>query len=210
MPFLDFWKPISGRKIIVYADFIDPFCYIALHTLIPIAETRKIELDWRGFEMNPETPADGFALETAANSDLRPGMWASVESLAKAAGLSFPEPRRVPNTRGAHALLGLAQKPDVKNPLIERIYQAYFMGQKDVGQKEVLIDLASAFGLSSSQVEAALSDTQLGTTLEKRRLEASGRRFLGLPGFVYKGQTHFGALSKDAWHKILDGGSCGH
>ncbi len=144
MPLLDFLKTLTGRKILIYADFIDPFCFIGFHTLKSLAEARGIELEWRGFELNPGTPPEGLALETAANSDLRPGMWASVQGLARQAGLDFPEPRRVPNTRRAHALVNLAQKPAVKNPLIERIYQAYFMRQQDIGQIEVLIDLAAA------------------------------------------------------------------
>src|SRR5262245_60864484 len=89
MPLWDFLKTLAGRKILVYADFIDPFCFIGWHTLWPLAEARKIELDWQGFEFNPGTPPEGPPLTTAGNSDLRPGMWASVQSLARQAGLDF-------------------------------------------------------------------------------------------------------------------------
>jgi predicted DsbA family dithiol-disulfide isomerase len=206
MSFLDVWKNISGRNLLIYADFIDPFCYIGFHILKPLAEARRIQLEWRGFELNPDTPPEGLSLETAANSDLRPGMWASVAGLAQSAGLSFPEPRRAPNTRSAHALLELAQKPDVKNPLIERIYQAYFRGQKNIGQLDVLIDLAKDFGIPADRVRAALADPGLTKALEQRRAEAQKRQFLGMPGFVYKGRTYFGALSKQAWQAIFEGG----
>src|SRR5437773_2049429 len=104
MALIDLIKNITGHCIRIYADFIDPFCYIGFHCLKPLAESRGINIDWQGFELNPGTPPDGLPLETAANSDLRPGMWASVQGLARKAGLDFPEPRRVPNTRGAHAL----------------------------------------------------------------------------------------------------------
>ena len=203
MPLLDLIKNLTGRKIAIYADFIDPFCYIGFHTLKPLAEARGIELDWQGFELNPGTPPEGLPLETAANSDLRPGMWASVQSLAQTAGLNFPEPRRVPNTRAAHGLVKLASQPNVKNPLIDAIYQAYFRGQKDIGQSEVLIELASAFGIPSDAIRTALSDTGLTSTLEARRQQAQRHGFLGLPGYVYKGKTHFGALSAPAWTTIL-------
>jgi len=207
MSLLDLAKNLTGRKIRVYADFIDPFCYIGFHTLRPLAESRTIELDWRGFELNPGTPPEGLPLVTAANSDLRPGMWASVQGLAQRAGLTLPEPHLTPNTRGAHALVHLAPKPDVKNPLIERIYQAYFIRQLDIGQVDVLIELASAFGISSDSVRSAFADPGILNTLNARRAEAQRRAFLGLPGFVYKGTTHFGALSRDAWDDIFKGGT---
>jgi len=205
MPLLDLFKTLTGRKILVYADFIDPFCYIGFHALKPLAESRGIELDWRGFELNPGTPPEGLPLVTAANSDLRPGMWASVQGLAQRAGLTLAEPRLTPNTRGAHALVNLAPKPDVKNPLIEQIYQAYFIRQLDIGQVDVLIELASAFGISADAVRSAFADPGILNTLDTRRAEAQRRAFLGLPGFVYKGNNHFGALSRDAWDDIFRG-----
>ena len=203
MRILDWLKNVSGRKILIYADFIDPFCYIGFHALRPLAEARGIALEWRGFELNPDTPPDGFSLVTAANSDLRPGMWASVQGLARSAGLEFPEPRWVPNTRKAHALLQGVKNPAVKNPLIERIYQAYFTGLKDIGRREVLMELTGAFSIPSEQVQAALSDPRITETPRARQIEAQRRNFMGMPGFVYQGKNHFGALSQGAWETIL-------
>jgi predicted DsbA family dithiol-disulfide isomerase len=209
MSILDYFKTLTGRKILIYSDFIDPFCYIGFHTLRPLVEAGGIELDWRGFELNPATPLEGLTLDTAANSDLRPGMWASVQGFARKAGLDFPEPRQVFNTRRAHILVHLAQKPAVKNPLIEAIYQAYFMRQQDISQIELLIDLAKPFEISPDRIRTAFSDDRFAAPLEDHRQQAQQRKFLGLPGFVYRGQNHFGALSREAWQAIFKGGRRG-
>ncbi len=194
---------LLGKKILLYADFIDPFCYVGFHTLRPLAEARGIELDWRGFEMNPGTPPEGLTLTPAGNSDLRPGMWASVQGLIRHAGLDFPEPRWIPNTQNAQILIQQVKNPAVKNPLIERIYQAYFTGQKDISQTNVLIDLATAFEIPSESLWNAWKDPRWVKQLEQHREEAQRRQFLGLPGFIYRGNNHFGALSREAWEKIL-------
>jgi len=206
----EIWQRFNGRRISIYADFIDPFCYIGFQTLRHLAEAKKLTLDWRGFELNPGTPPEGLPLTTAANSDLRPGMWASVNALADRAGLSFPEPRFVPNTRAAHFLVNWVKKPAVKNPLIDRIYQAYFIGQRDIGQIEVLIELASHFDISAEQVQAAAGDVHAGAALKANRADAEKRRFTGLPGFVFRDRTYFGALSRQAWEEIFRGGRGGH
>src|SRR5262245_7992693 len=202
MPLLDYFKTLTGRRILVYADFIDPFCFIGWHTLRSLVEKRGVGLDWRGFELNPGTPPEGLPLATAGNSDLRPGMWASVQGLARQAGLDFPEPRWVPNTRAAHGLLEAASGA-VKNPLIDAIYQAYFMRHQDISQSEVLIALAKDFDIPQDRVKAALSDPGLASKLEARRADVQRREFLGMPGFVYRGKNYFGAMSREAWERVL-------
>lgn len=183
--------------MIIYADFIDPFCYIGFHNLRTAAEPLKVVLEWRGFELNPDTPPEGYFLQTAGNSDLRPGMWASVKEYAARAGLSFPEPQRVPNTRLAHGLVRNAKNPLVKNPLIERIYQAYFNENRDIGSPAVLVDLAKEFGMDENAVAQAAD-------LERYREEAKARQFPGMPGFLYRGKPYFGALPQTSWQSIFD------
>src|SRR5579872_3300294 len=161
-----------GRRVIIYADFIDPFCYIGFHNLRVVAEPLKVTLDWHGFELNPDTPAEGYFLQTAGNSDLRPGMWASVKEYAAKAGLAFPEPQRVPNTRPAQTLVRRVKNPLVKNPLIERIYQAYFNENQDIGSLPVLLDLAKEFGMDERAVEGDIQNPALGMALERYREEA--------------------------------------
>ena len=119
------WSRIRSPRIIVYADFIDPFCYIGFHNLRLVAEAAKIPLTWRGFELNPGTPLEGSHLQTADNSDLRQGMWLSVAAFAKESGLILVPPDRVPNTRLAQFWVHSLRSGVVKNSLIERIYQAY-------------------------------------------------------------------------------------
>ncbi len=194
-----FWHP----KVLIYADFIDPFCYIGFHNLRRAAEAAGVVIDWRGFELNPDTPPEGYDLQTAPNSDLRPGMWASVRDFAERSGLRFPEPRRAPNTRAAHRLVEMTPKSDVKNPLIERIYQAYFIGQEDIGNMQVLIGLAKEFGVSEENVLRGLEEAPLGADPERHREEAMKRNFPGMPGFLFKGKTYFGALSENHWKEIL-------
>ncbi len=183
---------------------MDPFCFIGFHNAKLAAQARGISLEWRGFELNPDTPEEGYQLETGANSDLRPGMWASVKGLGEASGLAFPEPRFVPNTRLALAITEIAKKRAENIPLIDQIYQAYFMRQQDIGKREVLIQLIASLGLSLQAIETALESPHVHRALEINRQEAHTRQFPGMPGFVYRSKTYFGALSQEAWKKILD------
>jgi len=202
MKWTEIWTRILPQRIIVYGDFIDPFCYIGFHNARRAAQAGKVPLQWRGFELNPETPLTGSFLQTATNSDLRPGMWASVQGFAKKSGLILAEPSRVPNTRVAHLWVRTVQNPDVKNSLIERIYQAYLSDKKEIGEAEVLLEIAREFGLPEEPLQQ-LAAKQDASPLEACRQEAVAYRFPGMPGFVYQGKTYFGALSENAWTNII-------
>src|ERR1017187_7020773 len=114
MKWAEIWGKIGPGRVIVYADFIDPFCYIGFHNLRRAAEASRTPILWRGFELNPATPPEGAVLETAGNCDLRPGMWSSVAAFAKKSGLDLAEPGLVPNTRRALEWVDSLYKPDVK------------------------------------------------------------------------------------------------
>ncbi len=194
-----FWR----KRIYIYADFIDPFCYIGFHGLCQAAGSRW-PLEWRGFELNPDTPREGMPLEIAPNSDVRAGMWSSVAALAMRFGLRLHQPRLVPNTRLAHGLVqGVPHR--VKIPLIERLYQAYFSGQSlNIGDPLILADFARDFGVSAKVTARALAQTAMDERLMTFRAEAMGHAFKGLPGFAYGKKTYFGAVSAEQWRRIYE------
>jgi len=207
MKWAGIWHRIWPGKIIIYADFIDPFCYIGFHNLRRAAEAARIPLDWRGFELNPETPAEGSHLLTTANSDLRPGMWASVSDYAKKSGLVLAEPDFVPNTRRAHLWLKSIKNGVVKNSLIERIYQAYLSNKLNIGKVDVLAEIAKETGMPIDPFLIMETEPE-GRPLETYRTEAIQHRFTGMPGFRFRGKTFFGALSEEAWRTIMKESVC--
>jgi predicted DsbA family dithiol-disulfide isomerase len=207
MKWRGFWSRIAQSKIVIYADFIDPFCYIGFHNARQFARASGLTLQWRGFELNPATPVGGALLQTVSNSDLRIGMWASVADFGKKNGLTLAEPSMVPNTKLTNLWIQTVVDPDVKNSLIERIYQAYFSDKMDIGDPIVLNTLAAGLGLPQESIRA-LEKNGASAVLERFRQEAMQHQFAGMPGFVYKGKTHFGALSESAWDDIVKEQKC--
>lgn len=200
MKWASIWSQIARRTIIVYADFIDPFCYIGFHNVRRVAEAAGLNLEWRGFELNPTTPFEGSLLQTVPNSDLRLGMWASVAEFGSKFGLRLEEPSIVPNTRLAQLWVQSMREPGVKNSLIERIYQAYLSDKKNIGDPAVLTALAAELSLPDKPI-LKLAAKRDGAKLERFRQEAITLQFPGMPGFIFRGKTHFGALSESAWNE---------
>ena len=149
MKTFNFRSLFNRNGVDFYGDFIDPFAYIGFHNLRVAAEETGTPVRWKGFELQPDTRPEGEKFQTAGNSDLRGGMWASVQDYGRKAGLELVDTGFVPLSRLAHHLvLGWPGLPSTKNPLIERIYQAYLSEQKNIGEASVLVEIAGRFGVS--------------------------------------------------------------
>ena len=56
-------------QIKMYSDFICPFCYIGFEVFRKLKPEFDLELDWRGFQIHPEWPAEGHACLRVAQRD---------------------------------------------------------------------------------------------------------------------------------------------
>ena len=50
-------------KVIVYSDYICPFCYIGFHRIEKLKEEYNLDVEWEPFELHPETPKKGLKME---------------------------------------------------------------------------------------------------------------------------------------------------
>lgn len=155
-------------RIVVYADFVCPWCYIGKRRL-ERAETlwsggaagaKRIEREWRPFQLNPTMPAEGMEREAYLNWKLGgPERVAFIhDRLAKegaAEGLRFAFDRivRMPNTLAAHRLIDFAQRRGAAaSDLAEALFFAYFTAGRDIGDPDVLADIAAEHALPRNDV----------------------------------------------------------
>src|SRR5262249_29536643 len=55
--------------------------------------------------------------------------------------------QRMPNTRAAHRLIQLAQDQGRAGPVVDGLFAAYFEAARDIGDPQVLADIASKCGV---------------------------------------------------------------
>ena len=73
----------------------------------------EIELDWRGFELHPETPPGGMRLDEYFPPERLAGMREYMKNFAAQFGIhDFNQRDRIPNTRRALALAEVAREKE--------------------------------------------------------------------------------------------------
>ena len=162
------------------------------------APAQWVSVKWMPFELNPNMPVEGIDRKTYRSAKF--GSWAQsrvldaqVERAAKDDGLVFRHDliERTPNTRAAHRLTWLADQQGKQNDVAMAILKAYFLEGRDIGQVEVLADIAAERGMDRSETLEKLSSDAGNAEVEA--LIAKGRR-LGIssvPTVVRDGEPLF-------------------
>ena len=197
----------SVHDLTIVSDVICPWCFVAKKNLEKALELAgndlAVKITWRPFELNPGMPKEGLNRREYRSKKF--GSWeqsqnldAQVASAGKLAGITFHHDlmERTPNTFNAHRLIWLAGEEGVQDAVVEALFRAYFVEGRDVGDTNVLAEIAKQAGLSDTAVAAFLEGTA-GT--EEVHLEAETAKvggISGVPTFILNGEELFSGAMK--------------
>jgi len=193
-------------KIVMFSDYICPFCYIGFETVRKLKPEFNFQLEWRGFQIHPDWPAEGIASEQAretSDPDSRRALWNRISAMAEAVGFSMRPPAVLTNSRAALAATEFARESGRDEALEERIYRAYLSEGLNIGDPGVVARLGSEAGLDSAEVADAIKSPKYEMRLKNNSLAAHQRGVNGVPTFFIGEYPLVGAQSPDAMRSIL-------
>lgn len=181
-------------QIAIHFDIICPWCFIGLKRLgLAVARRPRAQptVVWRPYFLNPDLPDAGIDfsvyIERKFGGALRgKRLLASLQEIGHPLGIpfAFDMIRRVPPTLDAHRVIRLAHGIGAQTIVAEALFKAHFCEGKDIGDPDVLIDVAIRAGLAAADVAAALHDLDLAETLRDEATAAQRSGTLGVPLFV--------------------------
>jgi predicted DsbA family dithiol-disulfide isomerase len=193
-------------KIVMFSDYICPFCYVGFETIRKLKGEFDLEVEWRGFQIHPDWPAEGIpADKLRGNGDgaARQATWKRIEAMAEAVGFEIKPPSVLTNSRAALAATEFARDSGRDEPLEERIYRAYFNEGVNIGDAKVVARLAGETGLDAGAVADAIKSAKYEMRLKNNALAANNRGVSGVPTFFIGEYPLVGAQSLDAMRAIL-------
>ncbi len=202
-------------KLDILSDPICPWCYIGKASLDRALEARPdhpFEIEWHPFQLNPDMPAEGMDrrkyLETKFGGKHRAtAVYARIAEAAEAAGLpiDFEKIRRTPNTLDAHRVIHWAGLEGRQTAMVAALFRAYFTEGQDIGDVDVLADLAGEVGLDREMIRRLLDGDSDRKDIADRDAHARSRGVTGVPTFVV-GYRHAlpGAQPPEVWNQAID------
>lgn len=183
-------------KVEIWSDVMCPFCYIGKRHFeqaidkLPFKD--EIVVDWKSYQLNPEyhntnneTIYDYLSRSKGMPIEQAKQMTKQVVDMAANAGLTINFDTNVPaNTFDAHRLIHLAAKNGLQDLAEEKLFEAHFVNSRNIGEKDVLIDIASEIGLDKNETEQVLNGDQFAEAVRYDIYESQNLGIRGVPYFV--------------------------
>lgn len=202
-------------KLDILSDPICPWCLIGKAQLERALEARPdhpFVIEWHPFQLNPDMPAQGvdrraYLEEKFGGKERAVQIYARVAEHAAAAGvaINFEGIQRTPNTLDAHRLIHWAGIEGVQYRVVSALMRGYFQEGRDIGDRDVLADIADSAGLDAAVIRKLLDSD---ADLEEIRARDAAAREMGVnavPTFIVAGKHAVpGAQPTEVWLRVID------
>lgn len=203
---------MAEETITVYADYVCPFCYLGRTFLARYREEREepLDLEWHPFDLRANQRDEAGELVDDAGPDdayLRRA-WRNVQQLADEHGVDVPaEPITDVDSRRAQQVSLFVQEthPEKWEAFDAALYDALWRDERDVGDPDVLEDVATEVGLDAGVVGQALADEDLRSRLEEQFAAARQRGISGVPTFLSGERAARGAVPPEQLRQLVEG-----
>ena len=157
------------------------------------------------FPLHPETPTEGRSLE-----ELFAGRGVDVEArytrmkgLMDAEGLPYGKRTHTYNSRLAQELGAWADTQPGGEAIHDALYRAYFVDAKNIGDVDVLIEIAVSVGLPEDSAREVLETRSFKEAVDEDWAKSHQYGVTGVPTFVSGRQGVVGAQPYEALAHLL-------
>lgn len=109
--------------------------------------------------------------------------------MAERLGIEMRQPSRSPLTRLAHEAAAWARSRHSFEQFHRRLFKAFFVEDKDIGELAVLKEIAWQAGLNPADLEKALAENRMADEVDEDLLIARTYAVTSVPSFVIAGHV---------------------
>ena len=179
-------------KINVFADTICGWCFIGhanLNNALKKFPNIKFNIHHVPFQLNPDMPAEGISRDKYleikfGGKDYAASMYENMKLKAKESGLNFnfKKIKKTPNTVLSHLLINLSKQFNLQNEIIEKIYKSYFIDGLDIGDVNILTNIAKENNIPENVFTNFINDRNT-ENINSKILIAKEKGINGVPFF---------------------------
>ena len=202
-------------QIDIVSDTVCPWCFIGkrrLERALALRPDMEFDIRWRAYRLDPTIPPEGvdrkqYMQAKFGNNPNRQAMQDALNQAGDGEGIAFAFDKiaRSPNTIDSHRLIRWAASAGVQNEVVERLFEAYFEEGRDIGNADVLVEIASDAGMDSATVADLLEQGADREIIENEDAMAHRLGITGVPTFIFQNKYLVsGAVDPEALLEIID------
>lgn len=190
-------------KIKIYSDYVCPFCLLAKKPLEEAIKGRDVDIEWMPYELRPYPNETLKPEEHYLQSTWKQSVYPMAEQMGVHIVLPSVSPQ--PHTYLAFEGYQYAKEQGKGNAYNDRMLQAFFQEEKDIGDIDVLTQLASELGLDGNEYREAL-ETRKYKEVHQQALQHAYKEaaITAVPTFVIGDTKVAGIRSKELFEQIID------
>ena len=192
-------------KVIVYSDYICPFCYIGFYRIEKLKEQYDLDVEWRPFELHPEIPKEGLTTrELSFPRGYLEMVMENVKRLAAEDGLTFKLSGKLPNSQLALFISEFAKKKGKFDEFHKLVFDKYWKEGRDIGDLTLLLELAASIELNRNEILNYIKSDEPIKKLNEASFELGSYGINGVPTFFIGNRVIIGAQPYDVFQDAVE------
>jgi predicted DsbA family dithiol-disulfide isomerase len=206
---------MSDQQLVVYSDYVCPFCYLGRASLDRYQADREqtLEIDWRPFDLRSgQRRSDGtidHSVDTGKDESYFEQAKENVRRLQEKydVAMDLEIARDIDSLPAQVVAYHLKSAVDYETWLAfdEAVFEALWQDGRDIGDEDVLVDVATSVGVDAETVRAALDDEELRSEVREQFEAAQQQGVTGVPTFAYDGYAARGAVPPEQLQRLVEG-----
>ena len=171
-----------------------------------LKKEQGIAVKWVHFPLHPDTPAEGKSLKelfAGRNYDIDKRQ-AEMRARMAAEGLPYGNRTMTYNSRLAQELGSWADTQPGGEAIHDALFRAYFVDGKNIGDAEVLVEIARSVGLPEDKAREVLEKRTFKASVDADWAKSRAYGVTGVPTFVAGGYGVVGAQPLEVLEELLD------
>jgi len=158
------------------------------------------------FPLHPETPLEGRSMDVLyAGRNVDPeAMYLRMKTLMDVEGLPYGRRTHTYNSRLAQELGSWAETQPGGDAIHDALYRAYFVAARNIGDPEILVELAQGVGLPGDEARAVLAERRFKDQVDADWAKSRSYGVTGVPTFVANGRGVVGAQPYEVLVQLLE------
>jgi predicted DsbA family dithiol-disulfide isomerase len=196
---------LKKLKVVVYSDYICPFCYIGFHRIEKLKEKYNLEVEWKPFELHPEIPKEGIITEKLSfPKGYLEMVMANVQRLADEDGITFKLSKKLPNSQMALYISEFAKKNGKFDEFHKLVFDSYWKEGRNIGDMDLLLDLAESVGLDKNEIMDYIESDDPSNKLKEASFELGRCGINGVPTFFIGDEVVIGAQPYKVFEDVIE------
>ena len=188
-------------KIIAYSDNVCPFCTIGARRIEKLQQEMEFDIEWRSFELHPEVSSEGMSMDDyfrghgqeLVNNVLDYGNDVDIKIST----------RSLYNSRNSLKVNEFAKREGKFEAFHKAIFKAYLEEDKNIGNIDILLDIAEEVGLDREKTKAFVESPEAEDIVANSRSEALRLGINSVPSFIIGKNLIRGAYPYDAMKELF-------